>query len=144
MKSKLIGQPSQAVGYYMEYPTAEEVRHFTRELTYDERFSVISQGYHRGISIVHCYSLEEFAMALGKREDSDPTGGIRSLEWDVFLPWIRDVIGDQVFFKVVEKIIENCDTPEEIIESLRVMFFVRMRQYEEVLAEEARGQKVSG
>ena len=131
-----LGAP-RAGGYFMEAPSVEEIRHYTRELSFEERFSVISQGFHRGVSVVHCYSLEEFAMALGKREDSDPTGVIRSLEWDSFLPWIRDVIGDREFYRTVEKILENSSSPEEIIETLRVMFFVRMGQYKEVLAESA-------
>lgn len=74
-------------------------------------------------------------MALGKRVDSDPTGGIRTLDWAVFLPWLRDTIGDNELYKAVDAIVQE-HPEQEAIETMRVLFFVRMDQYEEVLAEE--------
>lgn len=129
-----LGEP-YVCGYYMGYPAIEEVRHYMRDLDFEERLSVISQGFHRGISIVRCYSMEEFAAAVGKREDSDPTGGVRTLDWGELLPWLRDTIGDAALADVVEAIVKNGGLEAEIIDTFRVMLFVRMNQYHEVLAD---------
>lgn len=126
-----LGKP-RPCGYFMEYPTAGWVEHYTRSLAFEERLSVISQGFHRGAQTVRCYSLEEFAMALGKRVDSDPAGGIRSLDWKVFLPWLQNVIGDKELYNAVKAIRENCPSEEETVETLRVVLFVRLYQYKEV------------
>lgn len=122
-------------GYFMDYPSLEEVRRFIRELSFDERLSIISQGFHRGVSMVRCYSIEDFVMAIGKREFDNPAGGIRTLEHEKVSNWLREVIGDKVLGNVVDAIYANSMNIAEAVDTLRVMVFVRMNQYNEVLAE---------
>ena len=82
-------------GIFVEYPTREEVDHCIRDLPFEQRLTVLSQGFHRGAAPLHCYNLKEFVEAVSKREFNNPAGGVRSLDFDLVVPWLRDVIGDE-------------------------------------------------
>ena len=120
-------------GYYMEYPTLDEVRGYIRELDFDERFTVLSQGFHRGVSTIRCYSIEDFVMALGKREYDNPAGGVRKLDREETVSWLRGVIGDTELARAADAIFDDCETEAEAIDTLRIVVYVRMNQYNEVL-----------
>ncbi len=120
----------------MEYPTLEEVKHYIRELSFEERFSMLSQGFHRGVSMVRCYSIEDFVMALGKREFNNPAGGVRTLDSGETVAWLRDVIGDQELARAAASVFENHTDQGEAVDTLRVVVYIRMNQYNEVLEEE--------
>ena len=120
-------------GYYMEYPTLDEVRRYTRELSFEERLSVLSQGFHRGVSMIRCYSIEDFVMALGKREFDNPAGGVRKLEKEEIVPWLQGVIGDAELARAANAVFDNCQSMAEAIDTLRIVVYVRMGQYNEVL-----------
>ena len=122
----------------MEYPSFEEANHYSRSLSFDERFTVQSQGFHRGSSQVLCYSLEEFVFAIGKREFDNPTGGVRSLDFDSLYLWINDTIGDTELGRVIREIRTNCQTDAEAVDTLRVEVYIRMNQYQEVLEDHRR------
>lgn len=121
-------------GYYMEYPTPQEAAHYSRELDYDERISLLTQGFHFGSSCVHCYSFREFVAAVGKREFNNPAGGVRSLEKEKILPWLLKVIGDRELANAISKIYQSTDRMQEIMDTLSTVVYVRKAQYDEVIA----------
>ncbi|MBR0342801.1 MAG: hypothetical protein IJH64_11255 [Oscillospiraceae bacterium] len=124
----------EPAGYYMEYPTLEEAKYYTREMDFEDRLTVLSQGFHRGITYVRCYSLEQFVYAIGKREFNNPAGGVRTLDFDELYSWIKDKIGDEILANAVQKICRDCDDIMEAIDVLRVVVYIRMNQYKEVMA----------
>lgn len=121
----------------MEYPTIDQVRRYTRELSYQERIDVISQGFHFGASIAHCYSISEFVYAVGKREYNNPAGGVRELDENVVVPWLAEVVGDTVLADAVKKIFQNCGSMAEVVDTVRTVVYVRANQYREVLEEDS-------
>ena len=123
-------------GYYMEYPTIAQVRRYTRGLPYQERIDVISQGFHFGASIVHCYSISEFVYAVGKREHNNPAGGVRELDENVVVPWLAEVVGDTVLAVAVKRIFRDCGSMAEVVDTVRTVVYVRTNQYREVLEED--------
>lgn len=118
----------------MEYPSLEEAKYYTREMDFEDRLTVLSQGFHRGITYVRCYSLEQFVYAIGKREFNNPAGGVRTLDFDELYSWIKDKIGDEILANAVQKICRDCDDIMEAIDVLRVVVYIRMNQYKEVMA----------
>ena len=94
-------------GIFVEYPTREEVDHCIRDLPFEQRLTVLSQGFHRGAAPLHCYNLKEFVEAVSKREFNNPAGGVRSLDFDLVVPWLRDVIGDKELARAVQAIAKD-------------------------------------
>ena len=133
MPDDTIMKKQEYAGYFMEYPAYADVQCFIRDLSWDEQFSVLSQGFHRGASEVRCYSMEEFVFALGKREFDNPAGGVRSIDYEGLVRWVGDVIGDAELAGAIEKIWRNCPEEAEAIDTLRVVVFIRMNQYNEVI-----------
>lgn len=123
----------QNTGFFMEYPTYEEVIHFSRSLKFEERLSILSQGYHRGMAYVHCYSLDEFKWALGKREFDNPAGGVRDLNREEVVPWIRDVIGDEILAQKIDMAFAKSVSMAETTDRIRVLVYNRVSQYIELL-----------
>lgn len=123
----------QNTGFFMEYPTFEEVMYFSRSLKFEERLSILSQGYHRGMAYVHCYSLDEFKWALGKREFDNPAGGVRDLNREEVVSWIRDVIGDEILAQKINMAFENSVSMAETTDRIRVLVYNRVSQYIELL-----------
>lgn len=121
-------------GYYMEYPTLEQAEHYSRELCYDERITVLSQGFHFGASIIRCYSFREFVEAVGKREYKNPAGGVRALKEEEIVPWLERVIGDEELACAVSHIYRDNGEMQVIMDRLSTVLYVRERQYDEVIA----------
>lgn len=131
------------MGYYMEYPTYEDVLHYIRDLSFEDRISLMNQGYHRGVDMVHCYNMEEFVMAIGKREFDNPAGGVRELDREKLIPWLRDVIGDAALADKAEMAFETGRSMSETVDTIRTIVYVRMNQYNEIYAEgQEREQKI--
>ena len=124
-------------GIFMEYPTREEVDHCIRDLPFEQRLTVLSQGFHRGAAPLHCYNLKEFVEAVSKREFNNPAGGVRSLDFDQVVPWLRDVIGDQELARAVQAIAKDARNMAEAVDRTRLTVFVRVNQYNEVLKDVA-------
>ena len=122
-------------GYRIEYPTLEEVNGFERDLSWDERFEVLHQGYKRGCYIEQCYSIRELATRVAERNPYDPTGGVRFLEGEKLVEWIRDVVGDRDLATTIEKIYAAEESMAVIVDTVRVVLMARMNQYSEVLEE---------
>jgi hypothetical protein len=120
-------------GIFMEYPLVEEVKEYVRDLPYEQRLTILSQGFHRGPAEVHCYNLREFVMTLSKREFDNPAGGVRMLEFDKVIPWLRDTIGDTILADAIQTIVEVSSSMIEATERTRLTIFVRVEQYNEVL-----------
>ncbi len=124
-----------AFGYRMEYPSEEEVRKFSRELDWHERLEVLSQGFHRGCYVEECYSITSLTRQIAKRNDRNPTGGVRTLDGDVLVKWIRETIGDTELAAVVERIFAGDEHMQAKVDTVRVVLTTRMNQYTEVLGE---------
>ena len=97
----------------------------------------LSQGFHRGAAPLHCYNLKEFVEAVSKREFNNPAGGVRSLDFDLVVPWLRDVIGDQELARAVQAIAKDARNMAEAVDRTRLTAFVRVNQYNEVLKDVA-------
>lgn len=126
---------SDDFGYRMQYPGVQEIRHFTRELGWDERFEVLSQGFHRGCYFEQCYSLSDLTKFVAKRSHRNPTGGVRDIDGEKLVLWIADSVGDVTLARAVYKAFASGDTLPIIVDTVRTLLTVRMNQYEEVLAE---------
>ena len=124
-------------GIFVEYPTREEVDHCIRDLPFEQRLTVLSQGFHRGAAPLHCYNLKEFVEAVSKREFNNPAGGVRSLDFDLVVPWLRDVIGDKELARAVQAIAKDARNMAEAVDRARLTVFVRVNQYNEVLKDVA-------
>lgn len=124
-------------GIFVEYPTREEVDHCIRDLPFEQRLTVLSQGFHRGAAPLHCYNLKEFVEAVSKREFNNPAGGVRSLDFDLVVPWLRDVIGDKELAHAVQAIAKDARNMAEAVDRTRLTVFVRVNQYNEVLKDVA-------
>lgn len=124
-------------GIFVEYPTREEVDHCIRDLPFEQRLKVLSQGFHRGAAPLHCYNLKEFVEAVSKREFNNPAGGVRSLDFDLVVPWLRDVIGDKELARAVQAIAKDARNMAEAVDRTRLTVFVRVNQYNEVLKDVA-------
>ena len=124
-------------GIFMEYPTREEVDHCIRDLPFEQRLTVLSQGFHRGAAPLHCYNLKEFVEAVSKREFNNPAGGVRSRDFDLVVPRLRDVIGDQELARAVQAIAKDARNMAEAVDRTRLTVFVRVNQYNEVLKDVA-------
>ncbi len=124
------------MNYRMEYPTKEEASRFTRDLTWDERFEVLSQGYHRGVVVDQCYSMNEFATRVSLRNPKDPTGGVRSLNGGEVTKWLCEVVGDEELSKLLDKVFKQEVSMSEKMDIIRVILNSRMNQYYEVLEED--------
>lgn len=122
-------------GYFMEYPTAEEAKHYMRELGFDERLTLFSQGFHRSLAPVHCYSFEDFVMAIGKREFDNPTGGVRKLDYEQLVAWLENVIGDEELVCVVKRAMKEIPDMGLATDTIRTIVFIRLNQYKELCAE---------
>ena len=124
-------------GIFVEYPTREEVDHCIRDLPFEQRLTVLSQGFHRGAAPLHCYNLKEFVEAVSKREFNNPAGGVRSLDFDLVVPWLRDVIGDKELARAVQAIAKDARNMAEAVDRTRLTVVVRVNQYNEVLKDVA-------
>ena len=124
-------------GIFVEYPTREEVDHCIRDLPFEQRLTVLSQGFHRGAAPLHCYNLKEFVEAVSKREFNNPAGGVRSLDFDLVVPWLRDAIGDKELARAVQAIAKDARNMAEAVDRTRLTVFVRVNQYNEVLKDVA-------
>ena len=124
-------------GIFVEYPTREEVDHCIRDLPFEQRLTVLSQGFHRGAAPLHCYNLKEFVESVSKREFNNPAGGVRSLDFDLVVPWLRDVIGDKELARAVQAIAKDARNMAEAVDRTRLTVFVRVNQYNEVLKDVA-------
>ena len=120
-------------GIFMEYPTIEEVKGYVRDLSFEQRLTILSQGFHRGAAEVHCYNLREFVMALSKREFDNPAGGVRVLDFDAVVPWLRDTIGDKALSEAIQEAVEDARTMADATDRTRLVVFIRVEQYNEVL-----------
>ena len=121
-------------GTYLEYPTRQQVEHYTREVNYDERLSLLSQGFRAGASYEHFYKIEKLAKSLLRRKANAPALGIRELEPDVMVPWIRDVIGDVDLANAIGAVFADEDYMATIVDRVRIIMVLRMEQYDEVLS----------
>lgn len=130
-------QPSSSApaGLFMEPPQLEEVCTYVRDLPYEQRILVMSQGFHRGAAQVACYNIKEFVQALSKREFDNPAGGVRTLDFDDVVGWLRNTIGDEVLAQAIEDIAGEGGSMAQAVEKARLTLFVRMGQYNEALSE---------
>ena len=133
--TRQAGMSFNAGGIFMEPPTVEQVKGYVRDLPFEQRLTLLSQGFHRGAAQVHCYNFREFVDALAKREYDNPAGGVRVLDFEVVVPWLRDVVGDATLADAVQKVAEVAATPAEAVERTRLTVFVRVKQYNEALEE---------
>ena len=119
-------------GVYLEYPTREQVDHFRREVSFDERLSVLSQGFRAGASYEYFYKIEKFAKSLLRRKMNAPALGIRELIPDEVVPWIRDVIGDAELAQAIEDVFKAEGNMATVVDRVRIIMVLRMEQYDEV------------
>lgn len=120
-------------GTYLEYPTREQVGRFMREVPYDQRLSVLSQGFRVGASYEHFYTIEKFAKSLLRRKANAPALGIRELDCGEVVPWIRDVIGDRDLANAVDGVFDRAGDMPTVVDEVRIIVVLRIDQYHEVL-----------
>lgn len=131
-------------GYYLEPPSPAEVEHFMRSLAYDERLTLIAGGFHRGPSIEHCYRYKEFVEIVAKREYNNPAGGVRKLDREELVAWLRDTVGDRELAFAVDLAFERTDSMAEAVDIVRIVSFVRLAQYYEVVEDTKRDAVCNG
>ena len=121
-------------GTYLEYPSVEQVEHFMREVGYDERLAILSQGFRAGATYEYFYKIEKFAKSLLRRKANAPALGIRELKREEVVPWIQDVIGDRDLAQAIDDVFEREERMSTIVDEIRIITVLRMEQYDEVLS----------
>lgn len=127
-----LTEDTESFGYHMEYPTLEEVEHFTREVSWDERFEVQTQATRRGALGEWCYTIESLSDILGARKGNNPSVGVRYLDRDELVSWIGDVIGDRVLARNLYRAFAPGESMSASVDTVISLFSTRMRQYREV------------
>lgn len=119
-------------GTYLEYPTLDEVERFSREVSYDERLCILSQGFRTGVSYEEFYRIDKFAKSLLRRKADAPALGIRELDRGPVVAWLRDVIGDVDLARAVDEVFDREDQMATVVDEVRIIMVMRMEQYDEV------------
>ena len=122
---------TSAFGFRMEPPTREEAGRFMRELSWEERFEVLSQGYHRGCYVEQSYSVEDQTRFVSRRNPRDPTGGVRQLDGEALARWVREVVGDEALAERIDFLFASGASMPEVVDSVRVLLNSRVNQYYE-------------
>ena len=114
-------------------PTPEEAEHALRDLVWGEHFVCTRMAAARGNSTMYLYSLREAAaFLLDGNSGSASLGSSGSFAWvefDRFVAWLRDVLGDTAFANALEERRGGCETYNDKIEVLRQLLDLRMTQY---------------
>ena len=119
-------------GTFLEYPTLQEVEHFSREVSYEERLPILSQGFRTGTSYEEFYCVEKFAKSLLRRKADAPALGIRDLPRERVVTWLRDVVGDRDLAAAVDEVFDREELMSTIVDEVRIVMVMRMEQYDEV------------
>lgn len=114
-------------------PTPEEAKHNLRELTWGEHITATRMAAARGNTTSYLYSLREAAIFfLDGNSGGVSLGSSGSFAWidfDRFLAWLRNTIGDVAFADVLEEKLAQHDVYNDKIETLRQLLDLRMTQY---------------
>lgn len=114
-------------------PTAEEAEHNLRELTWGEHTVATRMAAARGNTTSYIYSLREAAIFfLDGNSGGASLGSSGSFAWidfDRFVAWLRDTVGDVPFANVLEERLAEHEAYNEKIETLRQLLDLRMTQY---------------
>ena len=121
------------LGRYLQYPAYEEVLHYIRDLSWDERLDAtsvikgIGTRFHRYYSIIqlgdHIMSSNAYLMNGGGLDFKK--GGL------VF--WLRHAIGDQPLADAVEKAEGVFQIEADARDAIFMILEARITQYREVL-----------
>lgn len=114
-------------------PTPEEAEHNLRELTWGEHIVATRMAAARGNSTSYLYSLREAAIFFLDGNSGGATlgssGSFAWIDFDRFVAWLRDTVGDVPFADVLEKKLAEHEAYNEKIETLRQLLDLRMTQY---------------
>lgn len=114
-------------------PTPEEAEHNLRELSWGEHMTATRMAAARGNTTSYLYSLREAAVFFLDGNSGGATlgssGSFAWIDFDRFLAWLRDTIGDVVFADVLEEKLAEHEVYNDKIETLRQLLDLRMTQY---------------
>lgn len=114
-------------------PTPEYAAHTLRELNWGEQIVLERVAAAQGGARSFIYSLKEAWQFFTESSNAGfSLGSAGTLVWidiDEFITWMRDVVGDTDFVDVVTRELEDQETYNEKIETLRDFLGMRMAQY---------------
>lgn len=121
-------------------PSKESVQHATRELGYDERFTVYEMSASTGTSAVDVYNFPQLVNALFKtRWDRLVVEGAKeAIVWtdcDELAAWLRDVIGDAELAEAIAAAVADKESYKDRLDAIQPLFRERVAQYRAVLDE---------
>lgn len=130
----MAGEPQTV----LSTPTPDQVTHWLRELSYDERFVAYAMSASAGNIATDMYSMRDMAVfVLGMRWDapmldSGFKGAINWMDVPKLITWLRDVVGDVELADAIERETEGLDVYRD--QNLVIASLVRQRmlQYDEV------------
>ena len=122
-------------------PSEELARNATRELAYEERFSICKMAAGAGNTMIDVYSFPEAVNTIfGTRWDrldvESSKAGLMWVDTAKLATWLRDVIGDVEFADAVESALEGTDHFKAQIDAMLPLFRQRVAQYQAALNED--------
>jgi hypothetical protein len=121
-------------------PSRELVQHATRELGYDERFTLYKMAASTGTNGVDVYNFPRLVNVLfGTRWDRLLLErGKEAIVWtdfDKLVTWLRDVIGDAEFADAVAAAVAEKEVHKDRMDAITPLFRERVAQYRAMLDE---------
>lgn len=121
-------------------PAPEEAARALRDLTWDERLVCTRMASARGNTETYLYSLEQAAVFLLDASSSGmslkASDSFVWVDFDRFVRWMRDTLGDVAFADVLESRLAERDAYNDKIETLRQLLSLRMAQYEPYMSDD--------
>jgi hypothetical protein len=124
-------------GVRLEYPSVEEVRHYTRNLGWEGRFEFIETAPSLGNIVQRSYGIEHFIGTIAQQQfgSGSSLGNAFFIDLDKLITWIRDAVGDSDFAEALKNAIEPSDSICLQIDAMRAIGTNRLNQYFGVLEE---------
>lgn len=121
-------------------PSRELVQHATRELGYDERFTLYKMTASAGTNGVDVYSFPRLVNVLfdTRWDRLLVESGKEAIVWtdfDKLVIWLRDVIGDPEFADAIATAVAEHEVHKERMDAIAPLFRERVSQYHIVLNE---------
>jgi hypothetical protein len=124
-------------GVCLEYPSIEDVRHYTRNLGWEGRFEFVAAVPSLGTAAQRSYDIEHFVGTIAQRQvkSGSSPGNAFFIDLNKLITWIRDVVGDVSFAEALVNTVDPKDSNYWQIDAIRAIGINRLNQYFEVLEE---------
>lgn len=136
---------AETTSIFATTPSEELVRNATRELGWDERFTLYEMSASTGNTPVVVYNFQRLVVALfGTHWDRLLYEGTKEkLVWFDFgelTAWIRDVLGDAELADAIDVAIADIEAHKARVDAVLPVFRERIAQYHAVLDEIGRDE----